>query len=679
MSRENRNIVVEGNISLSEVGILANGRFQNVTAAGRAILQEELNQLEDSSGISRAGNVIFDIETNGGTLFVYSSVSRQYEPVSFDIEGDISYEGEISPANADTEEVEAAKGLQYVVTSSGVLSKTGVTFQPNATVEIGDIVIFWDETTAYVLQTNVGPATTEKKGHVEYASQTDFDNGNGDGVVSTEVFASSQYASDIQANTTDHASNKNELTSLKSFSGSTTPLQTESLNLADAINELKVRADSTSGDIPDLRSFLDEGVSLSTDASVLADAVNELVLANSTAGVRSTATEGNVSTLQTDVGDVSTLETEDISSLVAAINALHAQISTLDSSSTQGAADLNNYDTENVVANNSISSNSLAILGLKFRQDDIESDLSVFNATLDDLQIQVTNNDNDIINLQTQITSNDGDISLLQTEMDIVEGRIQSLEDRSTVLETEMDSAEARLTAFEGRLTVNENDIDTLELAVGSIASLNTADSDLVGAINEVHAELDLIAGRMTQGETDISNLQTAAGTDTLTTSSQTLSGALNELNTAFDNNNSGFGAIGTRIAFREQTPEIKAYNQENITLPKDTAVRITHNLNLPNPAGFTIGIMEQSGDLLEVDVDVIDGNNIDLTAFEDVSNVNIFILGLATELDVSGNHPAGVDRVVNGIIVPANALYMQGSLEEYVITQDGVVIVTNP
>lgn len=673
------NLVVDGNVSLNRVGQLVSGRIQNVTTAGRAVLQEQLRQLEDSTGISRAGNIIFDIETGGGTLFVYSSISRQYEPVSFDLEGDVSYQGEINPTNADTADVVASKGYQYVVTSSGVLSKTGVTFQPNATVEIGDIVLFWDETLAYVLQTNFGPATTEKKGHVEYASQTDFDNGNGDGVVSPEVFASSQYASDIQANTTDHASNKDELTSLKSFAGSATPLQTESLNLADAVNELKGRADSASGEISDLRSFLDEGVSLSTIAQVLADAVNELVLADSAAGARSTAIEGNVSTLQTDAGDVSTLETEDISSLVAAINELHSQINTLDSSSTQGTTDLNNYDTENVAADNSISRNSLDILGLKFRQDDIESDLSVFNATLDDLQAQVTGNDNDIINLQPQITSNDGDISLLQTEMGIVEGRMQSLEDRSTVLETEMDSAEARLTAVEGRLTVNENDIDALELAVGSIASLNTVDSDLVGAINEVHTELDLIAGRMTQGETDISNLQTAAGTDTLTTSSQTLSGALNELKTAFDNNDSDFGAVDTRIAFREQTPEIKAYNQENITLPKDTAVRITHNLNLPNPAGFTIGIMEQSGDLLEVDVDVVDANNVDLTAYEDVSGASIFILGLATELDISGNHPAGVDRVVNGVIVPANALYMQGSLEEYVITQSGVVIVTNP
>ena len=673
------NLVVDGNVSLNRVGQLVSGRIQNVTTAGRAVLQEQLRQLEDSTGISRAGNIIFDIETNGGTLFVYSSTSREYEPVSFDLEGDVSYQGEINPTNADTADVVASKGYQYVVTSSGVLSKAGVTFQPNATVEIGDIVLFWNDTLAYVLQTNFGPATTEKKGHVEHASQTDFDNGIGDGVVSPEVFASSQYASDIQANTANHASNKDELTSLKSFAGSATLLQTESLNLADAVNELKDLTDSASSEISDLRSFLDEGVSLSTIAQVLADAVNELVLADSAADVRSTVIEGNISTLQTDAGDVSTLETEDISSLVAAINELHSQIDALDSSTNQGATDLDNFGTENVNAETSISSNSLAILGLKYRQDDIESDLSVFNTTFDDLQIQINNNDNDIINLQSQITSNDGDISLLQTEMDSAESRLTLVEGRVTALETEMDSAEIRLTNIEGRLTENEGQINTLELAVGSITSLNTADSDLVGAINEVHEELDLIAGRMTQGETDIDNLQSAVGTGTLTTSSQTLSGALNELKSFIDDNDSDFGVVNTRIAFREQTPEIKAYNQENITLPEDTAVRITHNLNLPNPAGFTIGIMKQSGELLEVDVDVIDANNVDLTAYEDVSDASIFILGVVTVLDVSGSHPAGVDRVVNGVIVPENAIYMQGSFEEFVITQDGVIIVTNP
>jgi hypothetical protein len=88
---------------------------------------------------------------------------------------------------------------------------------------------------------------------------------------------------------------------------------------------------------------------------------------------------------------------------------------------------------------------------------------------------------------------------------------------------------------------------------------------------------------------------------------------------------------------------------------------------------------MKQNGELLEVEVDVVDTNSIDLTSYEDVNDATIFILGLIDEVDITGNHPAGVDRVVNGVIVPPNAVYMQGSLEEYVITQDGVIIVTNP
>ena len=673
------NLVVDGNVSLSRVGQLLGGRIQNVTTAGRAILQGQLRQLEDSTGISRAGNIIFDVETNGGTLFVYNSSSREYEAVSFDLEGDISYQGEINPTNADTSDVVATKGYQYVVTASGTLSKTGVTFEPNATVEIGDIVLFWDATKAYVLQTNFGPATTEKKGHVTFANQSDFDNGIGDGIVSPEIFASSSYSDDITKNETDLTANINEINALKGFAGSLVPLQTESLNLADAINELNDNADSASIEISELRSFIGEGISLSTIAQILADAVNELVDADSDASARSAVIETSVSTLQADAGDLSTLDTEDISSLVSAINELHSQINVLDSSSTQDASDLEDFDTENVNADNSISDNSLELLGLKFRQDDIESDLTTINLNLTDIQSQIDSNDNDIIDLQSQITSNDNDLSLLQTEMGIVEGRMDTLEGQSDALETRMDSAELRLTGAESRLLTNESDIDSLETAVGDITSLNTADSDLVGAINEVHTELDLIANRMTQGETDISNLQSTAGTETLLTNAQSLSEALNELKGDFDNIDSDFGLVDTRIAYREQSPEIKAYNQENISLVKDTAFRVTHNLDLPNPAGFTIGVMQQSGVLLEVRVDVIDGDTVDLTSYEDVSGASIFILGLLTEMDISGNHPAGVDRVVNGVIVPSAALYMQGTLDEYVITQDGVIIVTNP
>ena len=671
------NLVFEGNVSLTGLGQLVGARIQNVTSAGRLLLEGQLAQLENSTGVSRAGNIIFDVEEQA--LFIYSGATQKYEPVSFDLEGDVSYQGSITPANADTADVVASKGFQYVVTQSGTLSKTGVTFEPNAKVEVGDIVLFWDSSLAYVLQTNFGPATTEKRGHVEVASQEEFDSGVGNGIVTPAVFAGSTYRQQIDANNAAHTANLSEISDLKNFAGSTVPLQTENLNIADAINELKERADSASGEINSLELFIDPSVSLSTVEQTLAKAINELFDTDSDASDRSAAIESDVFSLQTNVGNVDSLETDDISSLVAAINELHNQINVLDSDYKLADDNTSSADTENVGAENTINLQANEILALQSRVTNYESDLDYYEDIHVDLQSQITANDGDILDLQNRRNTDSDEIFLLQSEMGIVEARFSTLEGSDSDQDVRLGALETEQGLQASRLTTNETDIDTLQADVGIIGNLDTFDSNLVGSINEVHTDLNGIDARLTDEELNITNLESAVGSGSLNTSSQDLVSAMNELKQGIDNNDSDFGLVDQRIAYREQSPEVKAYNQQNITLPQDTAVRINHNLALPNPYAFTIGIMQQNGDLLEVEVDVVNSNSIDLTSYEDINDASIFILGLIDEVDITGNHPAGVDRVVNGVIVPPNAVYMQGSLEEYVITQDGVIIVTNP
>lgn len=671
------NLVFEGNISLTGLGQLVGARIQNVTSDGRLLLEGQLAELENSTGVSRAGNVVFDVEEQA--LFIYSGATQKYEPVSFDLEGDVSYQGPITPANADTADVVASKGFQYVVTQSGTLSKTGVTFQPSATVEVGDIVLFWNSSLAYVLQTNFGPATTEKRGHVEIASQEEFDSGVGNGIVTPAVFAGSTYRQQIDDNNSAHTANLSEISDLKIFTGSTTQLQTESLNIADAINELKQRADSASGEINSLELFIDPSVSLSTVEQTLSRAINELFDTDSDASDRSAAIESNVLSLQTSVGNVDSLETDDISTLVAAINELHGQINVLDSDYNLADDNTSAADTENINADNAINLNSFNIDALQFRVTNHESDLKYYEGVYADLQVQITANDNDILNLQNRRNTDSDEIFLLQTKMGIVEGRLNTLEGVDSDQDVRLSALEIEQGIQADRLTINETDIDTLQADIGVIGNLNTFDSNLVGAINEVHTELDGIDTRLTDEDFNITNLESAVGSGSLNTTSQDLVSAMNELKQGINNNDSDFGLVDRRIAFREQSPEIKAYNQQNITLPQDTAVRINHNLELPNPFAFTIGIMQQNGDLIEVEVDVVNSNSIDLTSYEDINDASIFILGLIDAVDITGNHPAGVDRVINGVIVPSNAVFMQGSTEEYVITQNGVIIVTNP
>lgn len=678
MPQQYPNLMIDANLSISRVGQLLGARLQNVTSAGRATLQEQIRFSEENYGENHAGHIIFDVEE--GALFLYNPVSREFESVTFDVQGDVSYRGTISPATSNTEEVEAVRGYQYVVNAAGTLAKTGVTFYPFAEVEIGDIVLFWDASTAYVLQTNFGPATEDKAGTIDIASQADVNAGtDSSSAVTPFTLTNSLLADEITANTVAHGVNATDISALETFVGFG-PLQTTSLNIAEAVNELVDRADSDSQEIDALKTFVGSEISLSTVAQNLAEAFNELLSRLDSADTRRTATEGNVSSLQTFTGEGTALDTV-ATDLAAAINELRVEIRGNDSDAKQEVLTLESFQTENVSADNTINQGQFALYALKLRQDDVDSDLASLEASIVDLYNQKRSNDVDISGIIARLDSDDGDLSVLKTEMDAVEGRLTVNETDISTLQSDMTEAESRMTAVEGRLSTNETDIDNLEAAVGTIGNLETGATDLVSAINELHSEIAETGNDsdIAVNTADISSLDGFVGSETLNTTAQSIAEAINELHTAFNNTDSDFVAIDTRAAFKEQSPEVKAYNQDSITLPENTAVTITHNLNLPNPAGFTVGVMDASGDLLNVEVDVVDANSINVTSYEELTGVSIFILGLMTAMDLSGSHPAGVDRVVNGVIVPDTAIFMQGSFEDYVITQEGVIIVTNP
>ncbi|MDA7837539.1 hypothetical protein N9A42_00715 [bacterium] len=605
-------------IDLVKVGQLVDARIQNVSDAEESALASSL------SG-SNAGLVVYNTTT--ATLKIWDGSA--FRSVSSDIDGDIVFKGVINPTNLASKVSGAKKGFQFVADVAADLVIGGTTH----TVEVGDVVLFTHEDgateDATVFNRNIDAATTDVAGIVELATVAETSAGTaGDRAITPASFSGSQWAADIAQNRVDIDANDADISGLKTFTGEGTSLSTTASDLAAAVNELVSRADSADGEVDALEAFAGEGVTLATTATTLATAINELVGVDSDASARSAAIEANVATLQTDVGAKTSLVTDVKSSLVAAINELHGEIdqNASDIASNSAAIQSNASDIAANLA--AIQGNDSDIAAIDARVTQVEADLQNSVATdVASLQAQIDGNDSDVVSLQSQITANDGELATLQTEMDAVEGRATSLEARATTLETEMDTAEGRLDAAEGRLTVNEGDIDALEAAVGTVADLDTTATDLVAAINEIHGEADAIDGRMSTAESEIQALEDQAGTDTLTTASQTLSGAVNELKGRADTAASDITSLEGRADVLEARDNIGSFS-DTVTLTENTVFTLNHGLGLAAATGFVVNVLDSDNSQISVDIAAKDANSIELSSLVTISGVKVTVMG---------------------------------------------------
>lgn len=154
------------NIDLVTVGQLLNARKHNVTTTERDALAAGL-------GADNEGLFVWDTTLKRG----YSWDGTQFvAEASGTITGDVIFKGFIdtltNPAN-----VELVSGYQYISRVSGTLTITGVTFNPSATVEIGDVVLITSATEAYVFQRNDVQATETQLGNIRLATQAEVDAG----------------------------------------------------------------------------------------------------------------------------------------------------------------------------------------------------------------------------------------------------------------------------------------------------------------------------------------------------------------------------------------------------------------------------------------------------------------------------------------------------------------------
>ena len=605
-------------IDLVKIGQLRDARIQNVTDAEESALASSL------SG-ANAGLVVYN--TSSTTLKIWDG--SVFKSVSSDIDGDIVFKGTINPTNLAAKVAAAKKGHQFVADVAADLVIGGDTH----TVEVGDVVLFTEDAGASVEATvfnrNIDAATTDQAGIVELATAAETSAGtSATHAITPASFSGSSWATRISDAELAITANASEIDDLEAFAGEGTPLSIGS-TLADAVNQLKVRADAADGEIDDLEAFAGEGDTLKTQATTLSTAINELVDADSDASDRSAAIEADVATLQTDLGAKGSLDTDDKTSLVVAINELHGEIDANAVSIAANAASINSNAT-NIAANTqAIVDNDSDILSLQGRVTQVETDLQNSVATdVAALQAQIDANDSDVINLQSQIASNDVEISTLQTEMDAVEGRATALESRATTLESEMDAAEVRLDSAESRLTVNEGDIDALEAAVGTVGDLDTTATDLVAAINEIHGEADAIDGRMSTAETEIQALEDQAGSATLTTTSQTLSGAVNELKGRADGADADIATLEGRADVLEARDNIGSYATEMSLAANGSANVVTHNLGLDDQYGFVVNVLDSDGSQISVDIEANDTDSFKIFSLVPVTGVKVTVMG---------------------------------------------------
>jgi hypothetical protein len=187
-------------IDLVNVGQLVGARLQNVSSSAMATLAEQL-------GAGNKGLTVYN--TTDNRIYVYNGAG--FDPFQIDVAGDIKFRGVINAGNAAN--VEKVSGYQYVVDAAGTLSASGVTFFPNAEVEVGDQVLFASATEAYVLQRNDVQATETTLGNVSLASQAEANAGTNDtdaitpktlhGYVNPEFAADRMRLGEIEAKNTE--------------------------------------------------------------------------------------------------------------------------------------------------------------------------------------------------------------------------------------------------------------------------------------------------------------------------------------------------------------------------------------------------------------------------------------------------------------------------------------------
>lgn len=153
-------------IDLVKVGQLVNSRFENVTDA-------TMSTLAGTLGADNKGLVVYNVDQLA--LYIWNGTAFVEQAV--EIAGDLIFKGVVDASATLDGQVEKITGYQYVVGTAGTLSATGVTFEPSAVAEVGDVFFFTAPDKAYVIQRNDLYATEGQSGNIRLATQAEVNAG----------------------------------------------------------------------------------------------------------------------------------------------------------------------------------------------------------------------------------------------------------------------------------------------------------------------------------------------------------------------------------------------------------------------------------------------------------------------------------------------------------------------
>ena len=262
---------------------------------------------------------------------------------------------------------------------------------------------------------------------------------------------------------------------------------------------------------------------------------------------------------------------EDVNLIEASVETIHSILNTLDSRIS--------------VNENNISSLQTCCETVQTTLINLQSQITANDSDITELQNRITTAENniqgnatDITTVATQTRVNTTDIAELKTKVNNLEDAIQQVdnwEDRIEAVENTVagydtsiaqavsDSANALDTANAATLQVDGLDsrVTTVESNVTAIDSrVTTAENDIDTAEADINA-LKLIIGDNNAGLVkDVADIQTQNGNSSLNTTAQTISGAINELDSRLDDvenfNGSGSTSLltkGLTIAFKRK------------------------------------------------------------------------------------------------------------------------------
>lgn len=160
-------------LDFQEVGQLLKVRLHNVTDA-------EMTTLGGGLGAQHKGLTVWN--TDQDRQFNWNGT--QFQADAIDVAGDVIFRGVLGVADYDQNDAgyttgpsNTESGSQYVISEAGTIDLAGVTVQPNASVEVGDIVLFVSPTEIFVSQRNDVAASTTVAGNIKLADQAAVDAG----------------------------------------------------------------------------------------------------------------------------------------------------------------------------------------------------------------------------------------------------------------------------------------------------------------------------------------------------------------------------------------------------------------------------------------------------------------------------------------------------------------------